>query len=196
MTVRRPLVVVSGLNSELPTGDTVAGVSSSTLIAGSGLNGGGLLDGSAVTLNVSLAPAASGLIFVGDALGIDGVAQTTAEEALASGNFALVDAAIALASGNAALADLPNKFDKSGGVISGDVTLNAQSDLRFADADSSNWVALQGPSAAVSDVTWTLPSGDGSASQVLTTDGAGSLSWASISSSSSSQARAYFFSGF
>jgi hypothetical protein len=30
----------------------------------------------------------------------------------------------------------------AGGTLTGNLTLNAQSDLRLADADSSNWVAL------------------------------------------------------
>jgi len=66
---------------------------------------------------------------------------------------------------------------KSGGAFTGDVTLNAQSDLRFADSDSSNWVAFQAPAAITSNVTWTLPSADGTNGQVLTTNGSGTLSW-------------------
>lgn len=59
-----------------------------------------------------------------------------------------------------------------------DVTLNAQADLRFADADSSNWVAFQAPATVSSNVTWTLPDADGTSGQVLSTDGSGTLSWA------------------
>jgi len=66
----------------------------------------------------------------------------------------------------------------SGVVASGTVTLNNQAGLRFADADSSNWVAFQAPSVVASNVTWTLPSSDGSSNQVLRTDGNGVLSWA------------------
>lgn len=58
-----------------------------------------------------------------------------------------------------------------------DITLNAQGDVRFADSDSSNWVAFQGPSTIASNVTWTLPSTDGSNGQVLQTNGTGTLSW-------------------
>lgn len=65
--------------------------------------------------------------------------------------------------------------------FSSDVTLNAQSDLRFADADSSNWVAFQAPATIQSNVTWTLPAADGSTGQALTTNGSGTLSWATIS---------------
>ena len=60
-----------------------------------------------------------------------------------------------------------------------DVTLNGQGDLRFADSDSSNWVAFQGAATIASNVTWTLPSADGTNGQVLSTNGSGTLSWAS-----------------
>jgi hypothetical protein len=62
-----------------------------------------------------------------------------------------------------------------------DTTLNAQKDLRFADADSSNWVAFQAPATIGSNVTWTLPAADGSANQVLKTAGDGTLSWTTVS---------------
>lgn len=124
MASRRPLVIVSGQFSELPAGDTVLGATAGTLAAGSGLSGGGSLTSSTVTLDVSLATNASGLIFVGDALGIDGVVQTVASAAQASGNAALVLGSSAQASGNAALS---TKYDRTGGVLSGTVIVNKQS---------------------------------------------------------------------
>jgi len=62
-------------------------------------------------------------------------------------------------------------------VMTNNVQLDAQNDLRFADADSSNWVAFQGAASIGSNVTWTLPSTDGSSNQILTTNGAGTLTW-------------------
>lgn len=59
-----------------------------------------------------------------------------------------------------------------------DITLSAQGDLRFADSDSSNWVAFQAPATVASNVTWTLPAADGTANQVLKTDGSAVLGWA------------------
>jgi hypothetical protein len=61
------------------------------------------------------------------------------------------------------------------------LTLNGQADLRFADSDSSNWVAFQAPATISSNVTWTLPNADGSSGQVLSTNGSGTLSWATAS---------------
>jgi hypothetical protein len=65
----------------------------------------------------------------------------------------------------------------AGGTMTGDLTLNAQSDLRLADSDSSNWVALQAPATVTSNVTWTLPATDGTADQTLATNGTGTLEW-------------------
>jgi fibronectin-binding autotransporter adhesin len=58
-----------------------------------------------------------------------------------------------------------------------DITLNGQSDLRFADADSSNWVAFQAPAIVGGNVTWTLPATDSSG--CLQSDGVGNLSFGS-----------------
>jgi hypothetical protein len=57
------------------------------------------------------------------------------------------------------------------------VQLGTQGALRFADADSSNYVAFKSPATVGTDVTWTLPSADGTSSQVLSTNGSGTLSW-------------------
>ena len=59
------------------------------------------------------------------------------------------------------------------------VQLGAQGDLRFADSDSSNYVALQAPATVASNVTFTLPSADGSNGQALVTNGSGALSFGS-----------------
>jgi hypothetical protein len=99
------------------------------------------------------------------ALGTGGNARLTID---ASGNVAIP--AGLTQGGN-------NVLTTAGGAVTGDVTLNAQSDLRFADADSSNWVAFQGPATASTNVTWTLPAADGTTGQVLSTDGSGTLSW-------------------
>ena len=69
------------------------------------------------------------------------------------------------------------KLNLSGGALSGDLTINAQKDLRFADSDSSNWVGLQAPATIASNFTLTLPATDGSTGQILKTDGSGNLGW-------------------
>jgi len=64
-----------------------------------------------------------------------------------------------------------------GGTIGGNLTLNAQSQSRFADADSSNYVALRAPAVVAANVTFNLPGTDGTNGQFLVTDGSGSLGW-------------------
>jgi hypothetical protein len=68
-------------------------------------------------------------------------------------------------------------------ILTANAQLQAQSDLRFADADSSNWVAFQAPSTVSSNVTWTLPATDGTSGQTLTTNGSGTLSFSTTSTS-------------
>ena len=67
----------------------------------------------------------------------------------------------------------------SGDEMTGNLTMNAQSEIRFADSDSSNFVALEAPATVASDVTFVLPASDGSSGQFLSTNGSGELSFAS-----------------
>jgi len=62
------------------------------------------------------------------------------------------------------------------------VQIGSAGALRFADTDSSNYVAFRSPETVVTNVTWTLPATDGSASQALVTNGSAVLSWATVSS--------------
>ena len=80
-----------------------------------------------------------------------------------------------LADANLGLASLASP------TFTGNVTINAQGDLRLADADSSNWVALQAPATVASNITLTVPSTVGTADHALVTDGTGVLSFASRS---------------
>lgn len=51
--------------------------------------------------------------------------------------------------------------------------------VRVSDADSSNYVDLQSPTALSGNIAFTLPSADGTSGQVIQTDGSGNLSFAS-----------------
>ena len=72
----------------------------------------------------------------------------------------------------------------AGDAMTGNLTLNAESELRLADSDSSNYVALKSPATVGANLTLILPAADGSNGQVLSTNGAGVLSWATASSGS------------
>ena len=65
------------------------------------------------------------------------------------------------------------------GTVVNDFVTGAQGDVRFMDADSSNFVAFQAPATVSSNVTWTLPDADASVSgYALVSDASGTLSWA------------------
>lgn len=49
--------------------------------------------------------------------------------------------------------------------------------LKFQDDTDTNSIKLQAPSSVTTNTTFTLPDGDGSADQVLKTDGSGQLDW-------------------
>ena len=65
------------------------------------------------------------------------------------------------------------------GVISVEGTSSSGAAIRlYEDTDNgTNYIALQSPAALATNVTLTLPDNDGAASQVLSTDGSGVLSW-------------------
>lgn len=60
-------------------------------------------------------------------------------------------------------------------------SLVVDQELRFSDDDDSNYVGFKAPINVATNLVWALPAADGSATQRLTTDGAGNLSWASES---------------
>ena len=123
--------------------------------------------------NIPITPNGSGKVI------LDGLNWPTAD---GSADYILKTDGSANLSWAAAPAD-STKMPLAGGAFTGNITLNAQNDIRFADADSSNWVALQAPGTVSSNVTWTLPATDGSSGQQLTTDGSGALSWAAAGGS-------------
>lgn len=74
-----------------------------------------------------------------------------------------------------------------------DIALQSQRELRLADADSSNYVGFKAPSSITTNRVWTLPAADGTNGQVLSTNGSGTLSWATASGGSGSSAGANLF---
>ena len=75
--------------------------------------------------------------------------------------------------------DLVDQVFPSNGSGTG-VGLNIGGTLRFTDTSSSNYVGFESPTLSANQI-WKLPSTDGSANQVMKTDGSGNLSFATIS---------------
>jgi hypothetical protein len=64
-------------------------------------------------------------------------------------------------------------------VATANIQLNAQNDLRFADGDSSNYVAVQAPATVATNYTITLPNVTPTAAGLVlaASDTAGTLTW-------------------
>lgn len=106
-----------------------------------------------------------------------------------NGTAAIGSAVIVNADINASAAIAGTKISPDFGsqdvATSGNVIVRGQGDLRFADADSSNYVAFQAPATVSSDIIWTLPSTSGTTGQFLSTNGSNVLSWTTGFSASS-----------
>ena len=149
-------------NSITFTTAPTAGLSFFGVLCGDALNTSALSDGTVTSsklasdLNVGLAAgsaAAPSLFFTGDSN--TGVYSPGADQ-------------IAIATGGTGRLSVD---------ASGNVTVNAQGDVRFGDSDSSNYVGFQAPAVVAADLTWTLPAADGTNGQVLGTNGTGTLAW-------------------
>lgn len=65
----------------------------------------------------------------------------------------------------------------SGNIVGNNVFTQAAGQVRFYDTDNSHYVSFQSAGTVTGNVTWILPAADGTAGQVLATDGAGNLLW-------------------
>lgn len=68
------------------------------------------------------------------------------------------------------------------------INLPTQNEIRFEDASGGQYVAFKAGTTVASNVTFTLPTADGTANQVLQTNGSGALSFATVSGGAAWQA--------
>lgn len=61
-----------------------------------------------------------------------------------------------------------------------DLTLNDVAELRFKGTTDEDYLSFKAPADVTATVNFTLPDGDGTSNQVLSTNGAGTLAWASV----------------
>jgi hypothetical protein len=62
-------------------------------------------------------------------------------------------------------------------IASGNIITQSRQQVKFYDTDNSNFISLRAPNALTGDYLLTLPTGYGNADQVLSTNGAGGLTW-------------------
>lgn len=65
--------------------------------------------------------------------------------------------------------------------------LTNQRDLRLGDSDNSNYVGFQSPATVASNVVWTLPATDSTGTQALTSNGSGTLAWATYATTNETE---------
>ena len=68
------------------------------------------------------------------------------------------------------------------------INLPTQNELRFEDSTGGQYVALKAGTTVATNVTFTLPTADGTVDQVLKTDGSGNLAFATVSGGAAWQA--------
>ena len=73
--------------------------------------------------------------------------------------------------------------------ISGSGDFAFPADIRLKDSDGSHYVGFEAPATVSTNKVWTLPAADGSANQLLTTNGSGVLSWSTAAGGLSSDAQ-------
>ena len=98
---------------------------------------------------------------------LDGVTATTAELNLVDGSSA-----------NTVVNSKAVIYGSSGEITSTQLDITGQGDLRLQDSAGGEYVGLQAPATVGSSFTLTLPTADGTADQVLSTNGSGVLSFA------------------
>ena len=102
---------------------------------------------------------------------LDGVTSTAAELNLVDGSSA-----------NTVVNSKAVIYGSAGEVKATQVDITGQGDLRLQDTSGGQYVGLQAPGTVGSSFVLTLPAADGSANQILKTDGAGNLSFTTVAS--------------
>jgi hypothetical protein len=147
------------------------GVASGTSLT---LTGDLIVQGTTTTIDSTTIAVKTAFVFEG-ATNDDFETTLTVTDPTADRTLTLPDATDTLV-GRATTDTLTNKTLGSA-VATTALTLNATAELRLADTDSTHYVGFKAPGTVTTNKIWTLPSADGSAGQVLTTDGSGVFSF-------------------
>jgi phage-related tail fiber protein len=136
------------------------------------------------TLSVANGGTGAGSFTAGNLLVGNGTSAFNTLSPTAGGNvlYAASSTSWAVGTPNAAgLVDTTTTQTISGDKSFANILVKNGNTVKFFNASNSNSVALQAAASLSSDLTFRLPTSVGSASQVLTTDGSGNLSWSTPS---------------
>tara|TARA_R100000951_G_scaffold53218_1_gene44910 strand:+ start:568 stop:2196 length:1629 start_codon:yes stop_codon:yes gene_type:complete len=115
---------------------------------------------------------------------LDGVTATTAELNILDGVTSTASE-LNLVDGSSANTVVNSKaviYGSSGEVTATQVDITGRGDLRLQDSAGGEYVGLQAPATVSSSFVLSLPAADGSADQMLKTDGSGNLSFTTVAS--------------
>ena len=152
---------------------TSTAVSGDVTISNTGVTA--IATGVIVNADIDAAAAIAGSKIVAATTSVVGAVQLSDSTSTTSSVLAATPTAV---KGAYDLADAA--LPKAGGTLTGNVILDNQVDARFreATANGTNYVGFQAPATIAADVLWTLPAADGTAGQVISTNGTGTLSFA------------------
>lgn len=71
--------------------------------------------------------------------------------------------------------------------VNGDITLSVEGEVRFSDFAGGEYNAFKSPTTLTGNTTFILPDGDGTANQILETNGSAVLSWVTPTGASTTQ---------
>ena len=160
--------------------EKVASTRAINTAAGSGLSGGGDLSADrSLSVNITGTTAETVVAGADEILIYD--ASATALRKMTRTNFVLSESEVdSMVSNNGYLTaevDTLATVTGRGASTATSITLNTQAQTRYADSVGGEYAAIQAPATIGVNYVLTLPADDGVANQVLTTDGAGILTW-------------------
>lgn len=167
--------------AQTPTAGTLTSIT-----AGTGLTGGTITNSGTVAL-ATVGTAGSYSKVTTDAYGrvISGANLTDADMPSITSPGRVSGSAINAGTiGGSAAISTSGNIATTGSITANTASANTMSTqaLRIFNSSNSNKITLTVPSNLGSDFAWTLPSTNGTAGQVLSTNGSGTLSWSSPSS--------------
>ena len=132
------------------------------------------------TVSITGGLAVSGIVSVGGGLAVTGIVSVAS--GLVVSGTASIGGGLAVSGIVSVGGDLvvSGSASMAAATFSSNISMLAQSDARFYDGNNSNYIGLQSPATVTANIVYNLPAADGSAGDVLKTDGAGTLSFTEV----------------
>ena len=179
------------LNGLGPTALTVSGDVSGTLgatsIASGAITSAKILDGAIVDADVNASAAIALSKLAGGSSVVTSLTAPSGSSAN-GGSIANNVLTLSLANGtNSGLVSTGTQTFSGNKTFSGDTTFTGESRFLELVSNGVNYTGFKSPDALAANILYTLPSSDGTSGQLLSTSGAGALSWSNTNTATSTQ---------